>query len=205
MVDKPGQGQPEAGQQGRQRVRLVWLVAGLAIVGLGALLTFALNGSGDLPGLIRYEGVSRGHDDDVSYAQEDRPPAGGVHRDLWLNCGIYNTEVETGLAVHSLEHGAVWITYRPDLPAAEVEALQERVRNESYVLLSPYRGQESPIILTAWAVQLEVPRARDERIDDFIDRFRLGPTTPERGASCTGGVGEPMVRDEGPAGARKEP
>ncbi len=44
--------------------------------------------------------------------------------------------------MHSLEHGAVWITYDPALPDSDVETLQERL-DENYTLLSPYEGQEA--------------------------------------------------------------
>jgi hypothetical protein len=70
------------------------------------------------------------------------------------------------------------------LPDEEVEALKERVRNQSFLLLSPFPELRSPIVLTAWGVQLEVNSAGDDRIDEFIDRYRLGPQTPEPGATC---------------------
>jgi hypothetical protein len=41
--------------------------------------------------------------------------------------------------VHSLEHGAVWITYDPALPEAEIDALKDRL-DENYTLLSPFEG-----------------------------------------------------------------
>jgi hypothetical protein len=44
------------------------------------------------------------------------PPAGGPHNPSWQNCGFYDELVRDENAVHSLEHGAVWITYQPDLP-----------------------------------------------------------------------------------------
>jgi hypothetical protein len=87
-------------------------------------------------------------------------------------------------AVHSLEHGAVWITYQPDLAADEVANLEALASDQDYLLLSPFPGQRSPIVLTAWGVQLEVENSADERIGAFISRYRLGPTIPERGAAC---------------------
>ena len=34
----------------------------------------------------------------------------GEHNPVWQNCGFYNKPVRDESAVHSLEHGAVWIT-----------------------------------------------------------------------------------------------
>jgi hypothetical protein len=119
------------------------------------------------------------------------PPMGGPHYGRWQNCGIYETAVDPGFAIHSMEHGAVWITYHPDLPREQIDALQNRVRGQAYLLLSPYPDQSSPIALTVWDIQLTVESADDERIDQFIRRYR-NARGPEQGASCTGGVGQPL-------------
>lgn len=164
----------------------------LAVVALGIVLFLNLRSPGEIEGLVRIPGLSRDHSNTVQFEALDKPPAGGVHYDRWLNCGVYAEPVETGNALHSLEHGAVWITYQPDLAADQVSRLQERVSSQSFLILSPYPGQQSPLVLTAWGVQLEVDAATDGRVNEFIQRFRLGPTTPELGAACEGGVGQPI-------------
>lgn len=171
---------------------IAWIGAGLVVLVASALLYLAFGHSERIPGLIFYQDVGRGHAEEVTFTTGARPPAGGLHYDSWLNCGVYAEPVETGQAIHSLEHGAVWITYQPDLDADHVEALRERARGAEYLILSPYPGQESAIVLTAWSVQLEVAEASDERIDAFIAQYQLSPTAPELGAACTNGVGEPL-------------
>tara|TARA_B100000745_G_scaffold47277_1_gene28396 strand:+ start:3829 stop:4362 length:534 start_codon:yes stop_codon:yes gene_type:complete len=115
---------------------------------------------------------------------KDTPPVGGNHYSVWLGCNgnIYDEPVVDENAVHSLEHGAVWITYRPTLAAEEIEALKGKVKGYSFI--SPYPEQESPIVLTAWGVQLSLDSADDPRIDQFLAKFRQGPQTPEPGATC---------------------
>ncbi|MEJ7702508.1 MAG: DUF3105 domain-containing protein [Geodermatophilaceae bacterium] len=39
--------------------------------------------------------------------------------------------------MHSLEHGAVWVAYRSDLPAADVAALAVLVDGVDYTMMSP--------------------------------------------------------------------
>lgn len=167
------------------------VIAGVAVLGL--ILYLNLRSPGDIQGLTRVAGVSRDHDNNVQFDGLDKPPPGGVHFDRWQNCGVYQEPIETGHAIHSLEHGAVWITYAPDLPPEQISQLQDRVANQSFLLLSPFPGQSSPVVLTAWSVQLELESTNDARFDEFIQRFRLGPTTPELGASCEGGVGQPSL------------
>jgi hypothetical protein len=59
----------------------------------------------------------------VDYRQS--PPVGGDHASIWQNCGFYSGPVRNETAVHSMEHGAVWITYRPGLPTEQVDKLRE--------------------------------------------------------------------------------
>src|SRR5690606_20494200 len=110
----------------------------------------------------------------------------------WLNCGVYAEPVPAEHAVHSLEHGAVWITYQPDLGAAEVEALRSLYEPGSYVVVSPYPDLPQPIVLSAWGRQLAVDSAEDERVGEFLSVYEQGPQNPEPGAPCSGGVGEPI-------------
>jgi len=41
-------------------------------------------------------------------------------------------------------------------------------------------------------VQLSVEDASDERIADFAGAYQRGPFTPEPGATCGQGIGEPL-------------
>ncbi|MEO8105986.1 MAG: DUF3105 domain-containing protein [Actinomycetes bacterium] len=120
-------------------------------------------------------------DDPVEY--DESPPVGGPHRPVWEECGYYDDEIDEAKAVHSLEHGAVWITYDPALGADAVGALKDRL-SENYTLLSPYPDQSAPVVATAWNTQLELDGVDDPRLDDFVTEYRQGPQTPEPGASC---------------------
>jgi putative peptide zinc metalloprotease protein len=126
----------------------------------------------------------------VLYAQS--PPVGGPHSPVWQNCGFYSTPVASEHAVHSMEHGAVWITYRPDLPDSQVAALRELAVKQSYVLVSPYPDDlPAPVVASAWGRQLRLSSADDPRLDQFVRVFRLGPQAPERGGRCAGGASAP--------------
>ncbi len=123
---------------------------------------------------------------DVTYPAS--PPNGGDHNAAWENCGVYETQIPDEHAVHSLEHGAVWITYRPDLPKAEIATLRDVVSGTPYALLSPYPGQTGKIDLSAWGRRVTVDKADDAMVEKFVKVYADGPQTPEKGAACTGGV-----------------
>lgn len=124
----------------------------------------------------------------VQYPQT--PPVGGDHAPVWQNCGFYDAPIPDETAVHSLEHGAVWITYRSDLPPAQVETLRRLAGRRTFILVSPFPGLLSAVVASAWVVQLRAESTDDPRIVEFVRAFRIGPQTPEPGASCTGGSGD---------------
>ncbi|MDR3079696.1 MAG: DUF3105 domain-containing protein, partial [Streptomyces sp.] len=73
--------------------------------------------------------LSRNHTERaVAYPME--PPVGGDHHPAWLNCNgdVYREQVPSVHAVHSLEHGAVWVTYTSKASKADVDALAAKVR-----------------------------------------------------------------------------
>lgn len=139
-----------------------------------------------IAGVTTYPNLTRNHvQTPVTYPQQ--PGVGGDHAATWTNCGIYTDPVNEQRAVHSLEHGAVWISYKPDLSPSAVTTLTALVKGKPYVLLSPNAGQTAAITATAWGTQLDVPDADDTRLPIFIKAYSMGPQTPEPGAPCSGG------------------
>ncbi|WP_073252527.1 DUF3105 domain-containing protein [Cryptosporangium aurantiacum] len=120
---------------------------------------------------------------------ETSPPVGGNHNGSWENCNgdVYAKQIPNEHAVHSLEHGAVWVTYNPDLPQAQIDKLAEKVKGKDYMFMSPYPGLDKPISLQAWGFQLKVDSVDDKRIDEFITQYRVNASV-ESGASCSNGV-----------------
>lgn len=190
------QSRSKSQQEGpKWRTYLLLGAAGAGLIILGYLLYLSLQDPETLDGVQRSVGLSRGHDETVDYSNLDLPPDGGMHSGDWQNCGIYDQPIDAKNAVHSMEHGAVWIAYNPSLTAEDIEILRNQVRGETHLLLSPYPNLRSLAVLTAWGVQLEVDSADDGRIADFIDTYQRGPQTPEPGAPCSNGLGTPINLD----------
>ena len=123
----------------------------------------------------------------VDYPQS--PPVGGKHNGVWENCAVYTSAIANEHAVHSLEHGAVWITYRPDLPADQVAKLAAKVQGNAFRLMSPYPGLKSAVSLQAWGRQIFLDKATDPKVDKFLDAYTQGPQAREQ-AACSGGTSE---------------
>lgn len=133
-----------------------------------------------------------GQHSEGSVDYDQTPPAGGEHNPVWQNCGFYAEPVRSENAVHSQEHGAVWITYQPNLSQEQVQQIQELANNNTHVLASPYPSLPSPVVASAWGKQLQLDSADDSRLKQFVRSFKQGPQTPEPGAVCTGGTGNPQ-------------
>lgn len=126
----------------------------------------------------------------VDYPME--PPVGGDHNAVWMNCNgdVYTKAIKNVNAVHSLEHGAVWVTYNSKASDADVKALSEKVKKTPYTLMSPVEDQKDPIMLSAWGHQRTVTSASDPAAAKFFETYVQGKQTPEPGAACTNGLSQ---------------
>ncbi|AYV27478.1 DUF3105 domain-containing protein [Streptomyces sp. CJ_13] len=123
---------------------------------------------------------------------EMNPPVGGDHHPRWMNCNgdVYKNPVPEVNAVHSLEHGAVWVTYNEKAAKGDLDKLAETVGKTPYTLMSPVKEQTGAIMLSAWGKQLTVDSAADPRVAQFFTKYVQGPQTPEPGAACTNGLAD---------------
>ena len=180
----------QAARESRNRkLRIIIPVAVLILAGVGIVAFRAFQP--EVEGVTKVASAAgANHDDSLQIDFGGLPPLGGPHASTWQNCGIYLDPVLPQYAIHSMEHGAVWITYHPDLSGDEVAALQAVVRGQPEILLSPYPDQAAPVVLTVWDRQLVLDSANDSRIEEFIGRYR-NRSGPEANASCLGGRGQP--------------
>jgi hypothetical protein len=183
------------------RNRKIALIGGVtvAVAVVGLLITsivltpqrvsYTAGGDGaTIEGVETFDNASLHVETPVSYPQT--PPAGGEHNPAWLNCGVYTEEVPNENAVHSLEHGALWVTYDPAISDAELDTLKT-VLPSTYVILSPFEGLPSPIVVSGWNTQLQVESADDERLSAFFEEYWKSNDVPEPGALCTGAYDAP--------------
>jgi len=173
------------------------------IIGFGAFQVFQ-NGQSWQDRAAKIDGIKNFRKDNpklIDYTQhqsgpikyEVNPPVGGSHNANWQRClgDVYTAPIASEHAVHSLEHGAVWLTYNPSkVSKADVETLAKKVRGHDFTLMSPFPDLDKPISIQTWGYQLKVDKASDARIDQFIKALREvsakeGNTTCSSGAYIT--------------------
>ncbi|GAB2908311.1 DUF3105 domain-containing protein [Nonomuraea fastidiosa] len=187
----------------RRAALLMWGTGGLIIVVLVGVVGFYLvkraqETSLDAVVSTKYDA---GQHVWTAVDYKETPPMGGEHNNYWQQCDIYDKPIHNEHAVHSLEHGAVWITYQPELPKDKVEKLREAatsVGQQDYLLMSPYPGLPSPIVVSSWGHQLKLTDPEDPKLGAFIKRYQNGPDTPEPGATCGGPDAITTTADQAP-------
>jgi hypothetical protein len=137
-----------------------------------------------IKGVTVVQGLPHNHYLGVHLKYSYTPPLGGNHSPAPLNCAVYTVPVPNENAVHSLEHGGIWLTYLPGVDPAPLVALTDI--DPSYVLVSPYPGQPSKVVATAWGLQLKVDSATDPRLKAFVEQYHAGSQGGEKGAACAG-------------------
>lgn len=105
------------------------------------------------------------------------PPTSGWHYAQPADWGMYSEELPDEQVVHNLEHGGIWISYRPDISGEQKEILaQIASRYSSKVILSPRSANDEPVAVAAWQrlMKLKTPlsQERQGRIVSFIARYK---------------------------------
>lgn len=135
---------------------------------------------------------------------EITPPAGGNHLSQWQTCtgSVYDAAIMDGNAVHSLEHGAVWLTYDPALVDGDgIETLASKVEGRDFSLMSPYPDMGVAVSVQAWGVQYQTDNVNDPKIDEFMDFYiQNADNAAEPGAQCANGVSTTTADQQMPTG-----
>ena len=173
---------------------LAWVLSSVGVLAVAALVigsyiftprptTYDIaNGSLTIDGVETFNHETLHTEDPVDY--EQTPPAGGPHSYRWLTCAVYDEPVANVNAVHSMEHGAVWVTYDPEQVSADDIATLKSMTPDTYAILSPYADMDTPIAMSAWNAQLKVDSVDDERITEFFKNYWRSNQVPEPGALC---------------------
>lgn len=173
-------------ESARKRARIDRTMKMLAWYGLAIILVLLagygiyLFGNANAPKgedfSVVYDTLGRSHIPDGAPRPEynSNPPSSGAHYAQTVRGGFYDVPLRDENVVHNLEHGDVWITYRPDI-AEEVKNVLKTFAGQ-YVVVSARAENEHDISLVAWgrvdSFDLQESILPDEsRISDFIRRY----------------------------------
>ena len=189
----------------RLRFLATLVVSGLLLAGCSGKVGSGNGGGGEAnvvtgPAEEGIEGVMAVRVPDNTHTEgivdyELRPPAGGAHNPVWLNCGFYDEPTPDENLVHDLEHGAVWLAYSPDLATADIDVIHDMARANPKIVATPYPdlAAGAAVVATAWARQLTLDAVDDPRLEAFTVQYTDGSQAPEAGVTCSSSpLGSPI-------------
>ncbi|MEK7198229.1 MAG: DUF3105 domain-containing protein [Patescibacteria group bacterium] len=107
------------------------------------------------------------------------PPTSGWHYFEWKQKGVYKEQQPDGNLIHNLEHGYIWISYRPDASSEIIKQLEDFYGLGKKIIIEPRKENDKLIALAAWNwLDTFDPVSGDslsdaelKRIGDFIDQY----------------------------------
>jgi hypothetical protein len=159
--------------------KIVYLIAGLAaVIGGGWLLVLLVNAAGpkgpDYSQLIEVLGQNHIQDGTAFNGYNSNPPTSGNHYASPAPARFYDRELPDEQVIHNLEHGHVWITYKPNLSGEIIDMLKDF--SGGNVIVTPRSKNDADIALAAWGrldkFNLEAGGFDKQRIKDFISRYQ---------------------------------
>lgn len=123
---------------------------------------------------------NRNHVPDGTEIQyNSNPPAGGPHYGTTAHAGIYDKDkaLADGYLVHSLEHGAVILWYRENLPKEDIEKLK-KIFNETpgKSIMTPRKDLDVPVAVSSWGRVLKLQTIDEKQIKFFFEtNYNRGP------------------------------
>ncbi len=181
---------------------LVWfLIPTVLIVGVGVWFfskgaagnvdeTKPLAVSKPVAGVAEFKIVGRNHVPvgTVVKTYNSNPPTSGPHWPSPAKNGIYDSQIPDEQLVHNLEHGYIWVSYRPSATESagisddDKKKLGAIVAGDNWkMIMTPRPQDDSKIILAAWGRLLKMNDLDIDKIKEFIKVYRnRGPeNTPD--------------------------
>ena len=107
---------------------------------------------------------------DVSY--KTNPPTSGPHYPVPQPWGVYEKEIPDGAAVHGLEHGGIWISYK-DINDEQRKVLEQIGKeNAGSVIVSPRSSNDVKIAVVSWGRMMKLDSSDKALIQKYIDTYK---------------------------------
>lgn len=185
--------------------RVYWIGCGILVVAgiiwLGIIISKKTT---IVPPGQTYEDLGQQHitlQDALPREYNSNPPSSGAHYASPANWGIYDYEVHDRLFIHNLEHGGIWIAYKPSVSPeviAELKAIVDGFGGLK-IVMAPRSANDADVAVAAWThvytFAISDNRLSDQQKTDIKNFYKaLRDHAPEDVPSFMGGVDPKEVK-----------
>ncbi len=157
--------------------RLLWSAAAVAVLAGGAYAVVRYSGeqAQNRPGVFFANQGQQHVPIGTPFAYNSNPPTSGPHYTRPEEWGVYQKEIHDQVLIHNLEHGGIWISYRPGVASstiAELEAITREFGRK--VIMTPRSANDPDVALAAWnwLDKFSAAEFSEERVRAFIKAHR---------------------------------
>lgn len=166
-------------QARRSKLAKRLIAVGVGLVALGAIIfgfvQFARRPAAGGPGEFIPDQGAQHVAVGTPFEYNANPPTSGPHFGTPAEWGVYQEEIHDQILIHNLEHGGVWISYKPGIDAALVAKL-EAFHHEfgRKIIVAPRPANDADIALAAWnhLDKFSASEFSEERVRVFIKAYR---------------------------------
>lgn len=135
--------------------RLLYGALGVVTVGLLGIMIVQKEPEPNRPGIAQTD-HGGGHVASKKYGEAE-PPTSGNHAGT-VPWGIYTEEVADVNVLHNLEHGGIYVSYRPDISKEEIKKIEQLFSipssrkdfNPAKAVVAPRAQNKANIVLSSW-------------------------------------------------------
>ena len=153
-------------------------IIGILVIGVvGYIVYNSFSSPPEAPMLgTQYADLGQKHvPDGTKVNYNSTPPSSGDHYQAPELKGFYDREIPDGNLIHNLEHGYIWVAYRLDLPADQVQKLKglfsSPFSNPKFVpskaIVAPRPNNPAPISIVSWRWTMNLDNYDEEKLMQF--------------------------------------
>ena len=140
-------------RRARMKLMIVWCSVAAGMVLVAGIIIWIARMPAPIPPGDAFAGQGQEHVDlSYQFSYNSNPPTSGPHYSSPASWSIYDYEVADKIFIHNLEHGGIWISYRPTISSQAIDDLKGIVRefDESQIVMGPRLANDTDIAVAAW-------------------------------------------------------
>ena len=163
----------------RKIIKRVFWIGGITVVTVavvGGIVWLVWKSEKESPGVF-YPSIGQEHiqlNGALPQPYNSNPPSSGAHYPTPANWGVYDYEVNDKIFIHNLEHGGIWISYRPSVDAHVKDHLKNIVDEfgGSKIVMGPRAANDTDIAIVAWTRVLKFNLVNGDISEQQLDDIR---------------------------------